>query len=323
LKLIKKKKKMSAIFVKPSNIPPSLQMLKSQNYRALFAHLITLLILVVLYFTMPQTHALAKVDFYKYDIAGPNSGSCTSSGSSSPPGQCSVNPPYAPPQRLGSVNIIYGVWGFFLITILAHLFYATDAFGSGSYSNAVLNQGWNPYRWIEYALSASLMSLLIGLSTGSRDQNQVVSYVLATASLMAFGYIVENTLRVGANFQKATVIAATLGGWVSLLSMWIPLFLNFSYLVQGVKKKYKDERDPSGQRIEVPQWVYAIIFIQFLNFASFGFIQLRQIMAAFNGKPSSFPSVEGAYTTLSLAGKLALAAGIGYGILFRGRSCPR
>ena len=314
---------MSAIFVSPSKVVPSIGTLRSQNYRALFAHLIVLLLLVVLYFTMPQTHSLAKVDTYKYSIAGPDAGTCTSSGENTRPGQCSVNPPYSPPEKIGSINVIYGVWGFFLITILAHLFYATDAFGRGSYSNAVLKQGWNPYRWVEYALSASLMSLLIGITTGSRDSSQLVSYVLSTASLMAFGYITENTLKVGPNFEKATVIAATLGGWIALLSMWIPITLNFKDLVLGVKKKYKDEFDENGQRIEVPQWVYAIIFIQFLNFSSFGFIQLRQIMAAFRGKPLSFPSVEGAYTTLSFAGKLALAAGLGYGILFRGRSCPR
>jgi hypothetical protein len=272
---------------------------------------------------MPQTHALAKFTIYKYDIAGPNAGTCTSSGLNTSPGQCTVNAPYSPPEVVGNVNIIYGVFGFFFITILAHLFYATDAFGRKSYSEAVLTQGWNPYRWVEYALSASLMSLLIGLSTGSRDQGQLISYVLATASLMTFGYIVENTLRVGVSFDRATVIAATLGGWVSLLSMWIPLTVNFIDLVRGVNKKYKNKYDGDGQKIQVPPWVFGIIFIQFLNFSSFGVLQLRQIFAAFNGKPISFPSVEGAYTTLSFAGKLALAAGLGYGILFRGRNCPR
>lgn len=314
---------MSSYFVKPSAVPPTFDALKRQNYLALFAHLLTLILLVTLYFTMPQTHSLAKMNVYRYDAAGPNSGSCNSSGNDDKPGQCTVNPPYAPPTKIGSINVVYGVWGFFLITILAHLFYATDGFGSGSYSNAVLNQGWNPYRWIEYALSASLMSLLIGVSTGSRDQGQLISYVLATASLMTFGYIVENTLKVGPSFEKATVIAATIGGWVSLLSMWVPLSINFIDLVRTVQKKFKDERDANGDKIAIPEWVYAIIFIQFLNFSSFGIIQIRQIWAAFSGSPLSFPSVEGAYTALSFAGKLALAAGLGYGILFRGRNCPR
>lgn len=312
-----------SFLVKPSLVPPTIQQLKIQNYRALFAHLIILIILVTLYFTMPQTHSLAKIYFYKYNIAGPNPGSCTSSGSSDPPGQCTANPPYAPPEKIGSINIIYGVWAFFLITILAHLFYATDSFGKGSYSKSVLQEGWNPYRWIEFALSASLMSLLIGVASGSRDQSQLISFVLSTASLMSFGYIVESTLKIGPEFNKATVIAATIGGWVLLLSMWIPLFINFTDLVLDVKEKYKDELDSNGAKIEVPSWVYAIIFIQFLNFSSFGFIQIRQIMAAFSGKPLQFASIEGAYTTLSLLGKLALAAGLGYGILFRGRSCPR
>ena len=314
---------MTSYFVTPKNVAPTIEALRSQNYRALFAHVVVLMLLVILYFTMPQTHALAKFTMYKYDIAGPNAGTCTSSGSNETPGQCTVNAPYSPPEEVGNINVIYGVFGFFFITIIAHLFYATDAFGSKSYSEAVLNQGWNPYRWVEYALSASLMSLLIGLSTGSRDQGQLISYVLATASLMAFGYITENTLRVGTSFDRATVIAATLGGWVSLLSMWIPLTINFIDLVRGVSTKFKDTSDENGQKIEVPAFVYAIIFIQFLNFSSFGILQLRQIFAAFRGKPLIFASVEGAYTTLSFAGKLALAAGLGYGILFRGRSCPR
>ena len=303
--------------------PPTIESLKKLNYRALFAHLIVLIILVVLYFTMPQTHSLAKMNFYKYTVAGPNSGSCTSSGSSESPGQCTVNPPYSPPQKVGSINVIYGVWAFFLITILAHLFYATDSFGSGGYSNSVLKEGWNPYRWIEFALSASLMSLLIGIASGTRDQSLLISFVLSTASLMSFGYIVESTLKTGIEFNKSTVVAATVGGWVLLLSSWIPLFLNFIDLVLDVKNKYKDERDSNNAKIEIPSWVYAIIFIQFLNFSSFGFIQIAQISAAFKGKPYQFASIENAYTTLSFIGKLGLAAGLGYGILFRGRSCPR
>lgn len=314
---------MTSYFVTPKNVAPTIEALRSQNYRALFAHLVVLMLLVILYLTMPQTHSLAKFTVYRYDIAGPDAGTCTSTGSNERPGQCTVNAPLSPPQQIGNINIIYGVFGFFFITIIAHLFYATDAFGRKSYSEAVLIQGWNPYRWVEYALSASLMSLLIGLSTGSRDQGQLISYVLATASLMAFGYITENTLRVGSGFDRATVIAATLGGWVSLLSMWIPLTVNFIDLVRSVSQKYKDELDENNEKIQVPPWVYGIIFIQFLNFSSFGVLQLRQIFAAFSGKPLSFASVEGAYTTLSFVGKLALAAGLGYGILFRGRNCPR
>jgi hypothetical protein len=311
-----------SFFIK-SSVAPTIESLKILNYKALFAHLIVLIILVVLYFTMPQTHSLAKMYFYKYTVAGPDSGSCTSSGSSESPGQCTVNPPYSPPEKVGSINIIYGVWAFFIITILAHLFYATDSFGTGIYSNSVLKEGWNPYRWIEFALSASLMSLLIGIASGTRDQSQLISFVLSTASLMSFGYIVESTLKTGVEFNKATVIAATIGGWVLLLSTWIPLFLNFIDLVLDVKNKYKDERDSNNAKIEIPQWVYAIIFIQFLNFSSFGFIQASQISAAFMGKPYQFASIENAYTTLSFIGKLGLAAGLGYGILFRGRSCPR
>ena len=309
--------------MKPPSVAPTLKSLSNQNYQAMGAHFAALVVLIAFYFSMPQTHALSKVDFYKYSIAGPNAGQCSSSGESNPPGQCTSNPPYAPPEKVGSFNIVYGVFGFFAITIIAHLFYATDAFGSGSYSKAVLSDGWNPYRWIEYAISAGLMSFIIGISTGTRDHSQLISYVLGTASLMAFGYITESTLKAGPSFEKSTVVAATVGGWVSLLSMWIPLFLNFKELVQGVKNKYRNEVDSNGKKIQIPEWVYAIIFIQFLNFASFGVLQIRQVSAAFAGTPMQFSSVESAYTTLSLAGKLALAAGLGYGVMFRGKDCPR
>lgn len=315
---------MASVFTSVSKVAPTLQILRQRNYIALFAHLVTLIALVTVYFTMPQTHKIAKMKFYRYSIAEPYS-TCTSTGQeSATPGQCTVDIAYKPPVVLGSFNVMYGVWGFFAITILAHLFYATDAFGKGWYSDAVLNKGWNPYRWLEYALSASLMSFLIGIGTGTRDFNHLISFVLSTASLMSFGYIVESCLKsTNKSLDKSTLIVATIGGWVLLLSMWIPLLINFGNIVNDVKTKYKDIRDEDNQRIRVPEWIWFIILIQFLNFSSFGLIQIRQIFNAFKGMPSQFASVENAYTSLSFAGKLALASGLGYGILFRGRSCPQ
>jgi hypothetical protein len=82
------------------------------------------------------------------------------------------------------IDLKFIVVSFFAITSAAHFLYATDFFGKGWYSSQVLGYGWNPYRWIEYSLSASLMIYLISAASGTKDQVSAVSAALITPGLM-------------------------------------------------------------------------------------------------------------------------------------------
>ena len=68
-----------------------------------------------------------------------------------------------------------------------------------------------------------------------------------------------------------------------------------------------------------------ITVIDKLNYASFGFIQLYQIVKNWNVKDYSnllnFEKIEKLYLILSFAAKLGLAGGVSYGLILRTRNC--
>ena len=214
---------------------------------------------------------------------------------------------------------MYGVLFFFACTALAHLFYASDA--NGLYSS-VIAAGWNPFRWIEYGISASLMSVLIGYSLGVRDGAQLLSLALVTAAMQVNGFVVEGALR-KAVINLPVVVGATASGWLAFAALWLPILYNFIALYLDVQGKYKDEIDPdTGKRVQIPFWIWFIVIVQLLHYAGFGLVQWRQITKALAGIPMDFIDVERKYIMLSFTAKLSLAGGLGYGLLYRTHDCP-
>ena len=93
------------------------------------------------------------------------------------------------------VDLKFLVVSFFAITAFAHFLYATDFLGKGWYSSQVLGFGWNPYRWIEYSFSATIMIYLISAASGTKDQVSAVSAALITPGLMINGFTNERALK--------------------------------------------------------------------------------------------------------------------------------
>ena len=60
--------------------------------------------------------------------------------------------------------------------------------GWGSYQ-AQLLKGRNPYRWLEYSLSASVMIVLIAMLVGINDIAALVALVGVNASMIGFGWM--------------------------------------------------------------------------------------------------------------------------------------
>ena len=77
-------------------------------------------------------------------------------------------PPGTPTQltELFSIPFGWGVAAFVFLSAIAHFLIAGPLFGA--YSRQ-LRQGRNDFRWIEYALSASWMIVLIAMLTGASD----------------------------------------------------------------------------------------------------------------------------------------------------------
>ena len=301
-----------------------MQALLSLNVKAALAHTAAFALVLVFYLLWKKSRPHTTAQTYRYtlpDVTELGADKCNSDPQNEVgAGQCTTKYAYAPPKKTFTFNIIHGVLAFFAITVIAHTFYASDGFGSGSYSK-VVHEGWNPYRWVEYGLSASIMSVLIGYALGVRDGGQLINFALLTAAMQASGFVVEASLRSTPN--KDIIRGATVSGWFAFVALWVPILYSFTALFLDVEGKYKNEIDPqTGKRVRVPMWVWFIVVVQLLSYAGFGIIQVRQIQAAFKGMPQAFTAVERKYLILSFSAKLSLALGLGYGLLLRTRNCP-
>jgi hypothetical protein len=305
--------------------------LKRQNYYAAFAHLGSFIILLILYNHYNKSKKYARSQTFRYSVASPTdaSGLCNSnkqavSGDSA--GRCTIEPLYTVPQKTAfSFNNIHLCLLFFALTSLAHFFYATNGFGSGLYMYYV-NQGFNPFRWVEYGISAGIMILIIAHSLGINDANHLLSLVLINFALQSCGYIVENSLKKGNQINESVIKGATFAGWCLLIASWAPILIAFTELVTDVNTKFKDveqtEGPDAGKKIKVPGFVWFILIVQILNYSSFGFIQAGQVRDAFKGTLKPYSAYESKYLKLSFAGKIGLASGIAYGLIFRTKTCP-
>ena len=298
-------------------------LLKRNRYAAI-AHLVSGAVLLFLYNYWPASKTRSTISAYRYQLAGPDSGTCTSTGATpTNPDECSVEIVYQPPKETFSVNVVYGSLAFFLFTAAAHFFYATDAFGTGNYTKNIA-AGWNPYRWFEYATSASLMSVLIGLIDGTRDTGSLIGTFGITIAMMLNGYVVESLLRgkapIGTSSRDA-ITGATNSGWVLYISLWTVLLYSFATLVSDVKRLFEGQTN-NGKPIAVPTWIWFIVIFQAFYYALFGLVQRSHIHQRLSGAPYDYIKTENSYITLSYFAKLSLASGIGYGIIFRTKDCP-
>ena len=219
------------------------------------------------------------------------------------------------------IDLKYLVVGFFAITAAAHLLYATDFFGKGWYSSQVLGFGWNPYRWVEYSLSASLMIYLISAASGTKDQVTAISAALITPGLMINGFTNERALKQNALHDwsvdnslpkpdvDASIVWSNLGpAWFLFAVHWYIILSNYSKLVQEAKD--------AGKPID--ESVRFMVYSQLVFFSLFGVIQTYQVYRWATSKPgrteASFIAYEKAYIVLSTVTKLVLAGTVVYAL---------
>lgn len=283
--------------------------LQKLNIRMAIIHAISFLGIVIWYGVLtPSARTLAKQQVTRNQIPGPGE-----DADSNAPGKCNVNVNYASPKHMGSLNLIALVLVFFAITVAAHVWYAY----SPTYL-IELHKGWNPYRWLEYALSASIMSAIVGITSGIRDISQLQELVLLTAGMQGCGWIVERALQKN---DFSTVNVATGIGWLLFVALWFSILWNFFFLLTDVNTKYKNIDDANGKPIKVPGFVFFIVFFQLLQFASFGVVQMYHVLQAKKGPVNYASKIEPLYVNLSAIAKVGLASGIGYGFLLRANGC--
>jgi len=141
----------------------------------------------------------------------------------------------------------------------------TDCFKTGvlgyRYSDMIRN-GRNPLRFIEYSISASLMLMIIALINGIIDIHLLFCIAVLTASCQLCGLVVEYIDDIAMKWINH------LNGWFTFCAAYWCItraFIASSDAVEGVSP---------------PDFVYAIVLILFLLYASFGFVQLVELMCS-------------------------------------------
>jgi hypothetical protein len=174
---------------------------------------------------------------------------------------------------------------FLLLSAVAH--FALSTFGYKWYVKN-LKKGMNPARFYEYALSSSLMIVLIAMLVGMYDVTSLILIFALNATMNLFGIMMEyhnqNTDR--------TNWTAFIYGCIAGIVPWIAIGM---YLIGA------------GQSADAnpPAFVYAIIasiFVFFNIFAVNMFLQYKRV-----GPWKNYLFGERMYIVLSLVAKTALA----------------
>ena len=176
------------------------------------------------------------------------------------------------------------VASFLLISALAHgIVYVM----SNKYF-ADLKNGINQFRWFEYAISSSIMIVLIATLFGIHDIASLILIFIVNGAMNLFGLVMEqlNSKRKKEDVNWGPFIWGTIAG----IAPWIAIAL---YMFG------------TGNFGSVPWFVWAIVGVYFIAFNTFPinmFLQYKQV-----GKWKDYLYGERVYIILSLVAKSALA----------------
>ena len=174
---------------------------------------------------------------------------------------------------------------FLLLSAVAHFSLAT--FGYKWYVNN-LKKGMNPARFYEYALSSSLMIVLIGMLTGIWDVIALLAMFGINAMMNLFGILME----LHNQTTKRTDWTAFIYGCIAGIVPWIGIVYAFVSAVNSGDAK-------------PPDFVYTIIptiFVFFNIFALNMYLQYKKV-----GRWQDYLFGERVYIILSLTAKTVLA----------------
>ena len=201
-----------------------------------------------------------------------------------PPVQIDINPNPQILLTIGYLGII--VASFPLISALAHF---TIAFVKNKQYNENLKKGMNPYRWYEYALSSSIMIVMIALFLGVWDFWSLVMIFILNAMMIMFGYLME----VINQKTEKTSWSAFILGTISGFTPWVVLYAYFIAEVNSLGLS------------EIPTFVYMILFIYFFVFNIFAINMVLQYKGV--GRWKDYLYGERVYIILSFVAKTILA----------------
>jgi hypothetical protein len=192
------------------------------------------------------------------------------------------------------INLGQSIAWFLLLSAIAHFLTITP--GIWKWYQNKLKQEMNLIRWWEYALSSSLMVVVIAALCFVNDASILFLLFVSNASMNLFGAMMEkhnSSLKLSLGIDYKTDWTAYIYGVIAGLAPWIVMGLYFFTAI-----------DRAGD-IEIPDFVYAIfptLMVFFNLFAINMFLQYKKW-----GPWKNYLFGEKAYIVLSLAAKTTLA----------------
>jgi hypothetical protein len=176
---------------------------------------------------------------------------------------------------------------FLLLSAFAHALISIPKKTNAIY-NADLEKGINKFRWFEYALSSSIMIVLISTLFGIYDIGSLLLIFVVNASMNLFGLWMEekNSGKDKSDIKWSPFVYGTIAG----LAPWAVIII---YMVGN------------GNLDMVPWFVWAIVGTYFVAFNTFPVNMILQYKGV--GKWKNYLYGERVYITLSLVAKSILA----------------
>jgi hypothetical protein len=253
------------------------------NYYAFLLHIASA-IAIGIYFALASGKINFNTTFYTYKITG-------ISGNRDQDLTFSFGEEN-PKLSLSDIDLKFLVVFIFLITALFHYFY----YNSKKYVNEI-RTGKNRYRWLEYAITATLMIFTLGAISGVKELYVIILVCVVNILMMTFGYFLE----MSSNKQVKTV--ALVFGFFALVSIFAIFLANFYPNVKSA--------DDLGRK--VPSWVQIVLLPMISWWALFG------VVAALNSKSYgkkgyNFLKYERYYILLSYFSKAFMGYYLAYGL---------
>ena len=188
------------------------------------------------------------------------------------------------PQEIFNLPFGILVASFLFLSALAHFIIAAPKINDKY--NSDLKKGINQFRWYEYAISSTLMIMLIAVLFGVYDIGALILIGLLNATMNLFGLLMEK-MNIG---KEKTDWTAFIFGSLAGIGPWIVIAL-FAF--------------GNSNPAEIPWFVYAIVGSYFVFFNMFPVNMVLQYKKV--GKWSNYLYGEKAYIVLSLLAKTTLA----------------
>ena len=151
----------------------------------------------------------------------------------------------------------------------------------------ISKKGINKFRWFEYALSSSIMIVLIATLFGVYDIASLYLIFVVNASMNLFGLVME---QLNANNKNGKVdLGPFIWGTIAGLAPWLFIVLYMT---------------GTGNYDMVPWFVWAIVIVYFIDFNTF---PINMILQYKIGKWKNYIYGERIYIWLSLIAKTILA----------------